>query len=251
MYNYTFVGSILPGSTRIEAQGVSVMFEAGEDYPAVNIKISISKNMVFAACATETEFTDQSCATVRNIAEHLTDSICQSVAVLQGAWTVVTIDACLNADGSIRMRFSNASALLQEAFTKHGVTPQDIFMNNQHPDGFFLRLALDDINSGLTGQFMRSHFYHAVESLRRSVCPPSAEVNNVQSWQTFRDELGISREQIELLADHAERHADYRNAVPLTGSESRAVQEAIAQIIGSYIDWFKRKKLPTNSATKR
>ncbi len=251
MTTYVYIGTVLPDTTRISSPLVTVHLPAGPDYPQVSINTQIADNRVVSSCEIEATLSEVACATLRNIVQDVASSICDSAAILQGAWTVVTVDSCLNADGSIRARFSNTLPHLKEAFAQCKVTSEDIAQINLHPDGYFLRLALDDLNSGLMEmKFMRSHFYRAVESLRRSICPASLGLTNAQSWETFRAALDIERDQIELFVHHAERHGDYENAVPLIGLEVDRIVDAIADLISRYVRWFKANRITLASTAK-
>ena len=241
MTAYTYKGYVLPETTRISASPVAVQLPAGPDYNPVIIKVQIADNSVTATCHTDEDLTEVGCATLRNIVKDIASSVCVSAALASGAWTIVVIDTCFNPDGSIRGKFSNASESLRAAYVRHKVAVEDIMRINRHEAGYFLRLALDDLNSGLIQpKFMRSHLYRSVESLRRSVAPLSDGVSNNQSWDNFRTTLGIAREKIELFSHHAERHGDYSNAVPMSGAQVDQVIDAILEIISSYIRWFKK-----------
>lgn len=250
MFKYTFIGTVLPETTRINAAGISVNLEAGPDYPEAQINMHIVDNKVVTTCHVAVELSDVACATLKNIVQDANSSLCDAVAILQGAWTVVAIQLCLNSEGIIRMKFGNSSERLKLGFEQNGVNINDIVSINLHPNGFFFRLALDDLNIGLMeGKFMRSHFYRAIESLRRSICPPSDNLTNAQSWEIFRNTLGVTREQIELFAHHAERHGDYRNAIPLSGAEVDNALDTIAYIFGSYVRWFRANNFASTTAT--
>lgn len=250
MPTYVYVGTVLPDTNRISSPLITVQLPSGPDYPPVKVNVQIADNRVIASCEIDAEFSDIACATIRNIVQDVASSICDSVAIVQGAWTIVTIDSCISMDGRFRARFSNAFDHLKKAFARSGVIFSDIAQINLHPEGYPLRLALDDINSGLMEiKFMRSHFYRAAEALRRSVSPPSPRRNNRQSWEDFRIALGISREQIELFAHHAERHGDYGNAVPLASTEVDLILDAIADLISRYVNWFKENRLTATPET--
>lgn len=223
--------------------------EAGPDFPAGDVSVQITDNRVVARFVTDKILSDVECATIRNVVQDVASSVCDSAAILEGAWTVVTIDTCLRPDGQLRMRFSNAWQRLKLAFQERGINANDIASINLHPDGFFLRLALDDLNAGLMEpKFMRSHFYRAIESLRNSVSPLAQAVDRAKRWEAFRAALDIDRAQIALLTNHAERHGDYGVAPPMSAQEVDMTLASIAEIVTKYVRWFKAYKLLTKTA---
>jgi hypothetical protein len=249
MPTFVYIGAVLPETVRVSSRAIAVSLSAAADYPATTINLQIVDNRVVASCQVDSDLSDVACATLRNIVKDVASSVCDSVAIVQGAWTVVTIDTCLNPNGTVRARFSNASPSLKRAFARNAVSSDDIVRINLHKDGYSLRLALDDINSGLMEpKFMRSHFYRAVEALRVSSSPPGSSTSGANAWETFRNATGVERAQIEILANHAERHGDYGNANPMSNADVDAAVEAMASIMGRYIAWFKRTKLENNAA---
>jgi len=244
METFLFIGTVLPDTNRISSPPVGVMLEAERDYPSGTVTIQVADNRLIASFVTAKKLTDDECATMRNVVQDIASSVCDAAAIIEGAWTIVTIDTCLYFDGSIRMRFSNASQRLKLAFQEHAVVSNDITAINQHPDGFFLRLALDDLNAGLMeGKFLRSHIYRAVESLRNSVAPANENTDRSKCWEIFRTALGIEHSHVALLTNHAERHGDYANADPMSSQEVDVALCGIADLISRYVRWFKAKKL--------
>lgn len=217
---------------------------SGADYPAGEVIVQITDNRVTASFRSEESLTDVGCATMRNIVQDVASSICDSAALLEGAWTIVSIDSCLNSDGTIRMRFSNASDKLRKAFHDRQTTSEDISEINQHPQGFYLRLALDDLNAALMERkFMHSHMFRAVESLRHSVAPQDENTDRKKSWEKFRTALGIDRNHLLLQRNDAERHGDFGNAASMSSHEVDDYFVAIADLIARYIRWFKATKI--------
>lgn len=240
---YTYVGTVLPDSTRINSPVVDVQLAAGPDHPAFRLRTQILDNRVVAVSDVAEDLSDVECLTIRNIVADATSSICDSAAILEGAWTVVIVDTCIGPNGLLRMRFSNALPRLKEEFARHDVCSSDIVAINLHPQGFHLRLAFDDLNSGIMDvKFLRSHCYKAVESLKNSV---SAEqnLNANEKWTHFRKSLGVDRATLEHLVHQEERHGDYSKARPMSGAEVDSVLAAIAEVIGAYVSWFRREKL--------
>ncbi len=244
---YIFIGSVIPESTRISSPKVKVSLPAGPDYPALRLRTQILDNRVISVCDVEDALHEIGCLTVRNIVRDVASSICDSVALLQGAWTVVTVDTCVGPDGAVRMRFSNSLPRLKKEFAQQQVQPQDIMLINSHPQGFHLRLALDDLNSGIMEmKFLRTHCYKAVEALKNSVCA-GVSMSKDQQWRYFREAIGVQRDTLERLVHQEERHGDYAGARPLSGADVGAVLHAIAHVISAYIAWFKRDKLSSSA----
>ena len=216
---------------------------AGPDHPELTLQTQILDNRVVSLCDVPETLNDTACLTIRNIVEDFASSICDSVAILEGAWTIVAIDTCVGPDGLIRMRFSNATPRLKEELANQNVSPDDIASINLHSQGFHFRLALDDLNAGLMEKkFLRSHCYKAVEAMKNSVCA-GLDLPSNQKWVHFREALHIERDTLDLLVHQEERHGDYANARPLSGAEMASVLAAIAKVIGAYVAWFKRERL--------
>jgi hypothetical protein len=240
---YTYFGSVLPDTTRVSSPTIGVSMVAGPDYPALSLRTQILDNRVVAVCDASETLDDVACLTIRNIAEDVASSICDSVAILEGAWTIVLIDTCVGPDGAVRMRFGNSLPRLKEEFSKQNVSSDDIASINLHPEGFHFRLALDDLNAGLMEQkFLRSHCYKAVEALKNSVCA-GLDLRSNEKWAHFRQMLHVERDTLECLVHQEERHGDYANARQLSAVEMDLVLTAIAKVIGAYVEWFKREKL--------
>lgn len=251
MQTFLFIGSVLPETSRISSPQIGVKLEAGPDFPAGDVSVQITDSRVVARFLTDRGLTDIECATLRNVVQDVASSICDSASILEGAWTVVTIDTCLTSDGQLRMRFSNASHRLKLAFQEQGVSASDIASINLHADGFFLRLALDDLNAGLMEpKFMRSHFHRAIESLRNSVLPVAEGLDRAKRWEAFRAALDLDRAQIAVFTNHAERHGDYGVAPPMSAQEVDVTLVGIAEIVTKYVRWFKANKLSPRGASR-
>lgn len=244
---FTYFGVVLPDTTRVSSPIIGVSIPSGPDYPALTLQTQILNNRVVAVCDVPESLEDGACLTIRNIAEDVASSICDSVAILEGAWTIVVIDTCVGPDGLVRMRFSNALPRLKEEFSHQGVSSRDIATINLNPQGFYLRLALDDLNSGLMEKkFLRSHCYKAVEALKNSVCS-GLDLSSDEKWANFREVLNVERDTLERLVHHEERHGDYASARPLSGAEMDSVLAAIAKVISAYVAWFNREKLHSSA----
>ena len=244
MHTYLFIGTVLPDSTRVTVTNKNVTLEAGPDYPAGTVSIQIINNRVIGTFLTEVELTDVGCLTVRNIVQGVASSICDVVALMDGAWTYVTIDTCLNSNCTIRMQFGNSEYHLASVFKSKDITSEDIFIIIEHPEGFYLHQALSDVNSGLMqAKFMRSHFYRAVESLRNSVTSETKNSDDKKNWEAFRTALGIERIHVDIFQDNNERHANYSITVPMSGKEVEVALAGIAEIISKYVRWFKANRL--------
>lgn len=246
---YTYVGTVLPDTNRINSSVIAVQHPAGADHPTLKLRIQVLDNRIIAACDVSEELNDVACLTIRNIVEDVASSVCDSVALLQGAWTVVTVDTCVDSDGRVRMHFSNTVPRLKEEFARRQVTPEDITAINRHSQGFHLRLALDDLNAGLMEKkFLRSHCYKVVEALKNSVTA-GERLSGKKKWNRFREALGVDRTTLDCLIHQEERHGDYANARPMSGAEVGNVLAAIAEVISAYIRWFRREKLDASADT--
>lgn len=249
MKTFIFIGTVLPDTARVSSPDLDVRLDRGMDYPSGTIRVRINDNRVIGIFRTEQALTDVGFATIRNIVKDIASSICNAAAIVQGAWTVVTVDTSIDVDGNTQRRFSNASDRLRAAFQRYGITADDITLINQHADGYFLRLALDDLKAALMDQkFMRSHMYRAVESLRNSVAPSSIYGERANCWKAFWKTLDVDRSKVKNFSYQEERHADYASARPLSSEEVDANLDAIVCILFRYIGWFKSTKLTTSYA---
>lgn len=246
---YIFVGTVLPDSVRINI-GLKIGREIkGEpDCPDGRLQVEISDNRIIASFITEETLTEVGISTVRNSVVDMAWSICDSVSLLKGAWTIVRIDTCIGPSGEIVATFRSHHSVLQSRFEEIGITFEQVFAINCHAQGFFFRLALTDLRFGLMDlKFLRSHLYRAVEALKQSVAKKilGAELNEQKDkqWQVFRDELDLKRSDIEQFRHNPERHGAYDEATPLTSAEIDQVFNGFVSLIAAYMGWFHKQYL--------
>ncbi|MGA9853337.1 MAG: hypothetical protein WBR15_10455 [Gammaproteobacteria bacterium] len=247
MPQYTFVGTVLPDTARINSPVVHVHMDPVPDCPEINCDVQIFDNRLIAAVIANSELTNTGFATLRNICEDIAASICDSASLLEGAWTAPIIDTCLGADGRIMRRFNAISAPeLKEYLARSGVTMPRIEAVYKHQDGFYLRHTITDLVSGLQRpQFMRTLYYRALESLRNSIGEhlsiPANE--SADRWDAFHSLMGTNRHDLQILERHDERHGNYGSLQPLSSAEKAQIFQLIARVLANYLSWFETQKL--------
>lgn len=240
MFKYIFIGNVLPDSVRVNSPLIRVAVEAS-DCPSGDMDIQIIDSRIVVTAKMENELDAVAKATLYNIVNDVADSACSTGLLVEGFWAVANIDTCINHDGSIERRIVSASIELKEQFKKLGVTATRLEKIYAHSDGFYLRLAVDDIIEGIRKQkFIRGHFYRATESLCQSVAKESRlNSNNRNKWENFWEKLSINPDDFRTyIANHDERHANYSELKPLDANEKGKVFETAARILARYISWF-------------
>lgn len=181
-----------------------------------------------------------------NVVKDIAAGLCRCLTVIDGTWAIVVVQSAEAEDGS-RLLFDEVSRPLKSEFTKRGVSLNDVIPVTEHPEGFFLRNAIDNIAVGLMEpKFARVHFFCALEALRTSMVPAG---KRSEQWHMLRTEFGITQAQIEgTLVDQALRHGDYANATPMSGAEMEKALSFVGEIICKYVIWFKRTKFSPGDA---
>lgn len=244
MPSYIFMGTVLVDSVRITSTRLTADFEATDSTPACSIKAQVIENHVLARVKAAGELSDDACDEVRNLVQQFAYDACIAEGITGGIWIAVAINMCIGPSGAIRMSFDNRATKLRNIFVRRGIDSDDLVPLYLHKDGYFLRLALHDVNNGLADtMFMRSHFYRAMESLRNSVAPKNQYGTVANQWKAFRYALGIKRENYALQPNQAERHADYSDHTMPSREEVQALEAAIADIVCRYVKWFKTNKM--------
>lgn len=244
MLSYIFIGTVLVDSVRITSTRLTADFEATDSKPACSIKAQVIENHVLARVKAGAELSDDACYEIRELVRQFAYDACIAEGITGGVWVAVAINECIGPSGNIRMSFDNRALKLRNIFARRGIDRDDLLPLYLHEGGYFLRLALHDINSGLAdSMFMRSHFYRAMESLRNSVAPKSQYGSVAKQWEVFRGELGLKRGNYALRPDQAERHADYTVHTMPSRKEVHVLQAAVADVVCRYVKWFKRNKL--------
>lgn len=241
---YLFIGMVFPDTVRINSPKVGLTLEQGADYPAGDVETQILDNRVIANFKTLQQLSDVGKATIRNIVADHASSICDAATIVNGAWASVLVDTCLGPDETVVVRFGSCSSALQKAFAEQGITPSRVGAVNLHKEGYFLRLALNDMRNGLRDiKFMRSNFYRAIESLRNGISRSENISDRTKQWEYFRTQLDLKKNEIEQFIHHPERHAEYHLAIPLASSEVDELQVLLAKIVTKYINWFHHRYL--------
>lgn len=242
---YLFRGSLLVPNGRIERESVRVPLPGGAGYPAGVLVVEIADNAITGEFETVGPLDEAAIATVRNIVKDVAGGLSRCLAVIEGTWAIAVVNSAEAPDGS-RILFDEVAQPLKQEFAKYGVTVADVGLVTGHSEGYSLRNAIDNIALGLMEpKFSRVHFYCAVEALRTSM---ACGATGGQQWETFRNVLGITRAQIDVLRDNALRHGDYGNASSFTSAEREVALSLLGQVLCGYIAWFKRAKLtPPNT----
>lgn len=250
METYYFVGIIFSDSIRITTKEVIVDTPKTLSLPKSAIYLRVMDNHILAKVETKEKIKNKKrFLELSEWVKSIASSACITQAVCTGAWISVAINSCFSKDEDEVISFNNLSKPLANAFKKNHLIAEDVISIYQHKEGFFLRLALEDVNAGLSNQlFMHSHFYRAIESLRNSVAPQQNFPNRKECWEVFRKELKIPGSFVILNVSQAERHGDYKNFLGFTDAYKSKLFKEMAYIITKYVEWFNQVKFPRNKA---
>ena len=237
---YLFRGTVFIPNGRIGSETARVPLKGGANFPPGELVVQIKENAILAEFETASALTEVAIASVRIFVKDVAAALCRCLAVLEGTWAIALVTSAESPDGT-RTIFDEVTQPLKHEFVASGISSRDLEKITAHPQGFYLRNAIDNIAIGLLEpKFNRVHFYCAIEALRTSMAPDREER---QQWEIFRSTLGITRDQISVLSDNALRHGDYANASSFTSAEREAAIRFVGQVICRYVEWFKRKKL--------
>ena len=193
--NYLFRGTVLIPHGQIKSEQVHVQLPGGPDYPAGTLRVAIQDNAVMAGFEAAGRLTDVEIATLRNIVRDVATTLCRCFAVVEGTWARASVDSC-TVEGGPQIRLIDISGPLKGEFEKHGITAADVIRVTEHPEGYYLRNAIDNIAVGLMEpKLARVQFHCAVEALRNSMAP--ADRNESRQWEIFRNTLQVTRAEIE------------------------------------------------------
>lgn len=242
LMKHTIRGHIVSPSLRVSGPSLKVDLPATPDKPAGGLEVQIRDNQFEAVFETSTPLTEVGYATLCNDVQDVAGAACHCSSLLEGTWALAIVTTVENEEGTFRRSVSHVDPTLKRVFANYSIGPADFFRVCQHPDGYHLRNALDNVNLALLAtKFARVHLYIAIEALRNSVA--SGAKNKAVQWEVFRSTVQVTQDQINKVEDHALRHGDFQNAVPLSGAEFDVAKAVIAEIISKYVVWFRQTKL--------
>lgn len=243
MFTYFFWGKVLPERAQLD-------LNLNKTFKALNIElegeviVSIILNQVLVTVKVQKE---ENIFLLKRIVDSLLDAEMSKLAFIRGFNYSAIIDRCLKEDGVEDWVYGIEYPLEKSV---HNLDAINEMLNWMHPmstgvEGILIERCLNDFRSALTHLDDAPFYcYRAIETLRNHC----SEINGIskapdsraEQWQTFRDAIGITKEEIGYFTQWATelRHG---HMTYMSGEEESNVMNKTHSIIHSYFDYLRKR----------
>ncbi|WP_336755378.1 hypothetical protein [Pantoea sp. USHLN298] len=244
MFTYFFWGKVLPERARLDLN-LNKTFKALDIELEGEVIISIILNQVLV---TVKVIKEENIFLLKRIVNSLLDAEMSKLAFIRGFSYSAIIDRCLKEDGAEDWVYGIDYPLEKGVHTVGAINEM---LNWMQPlsvgvEGILIERCLNDFKSALTHLDDAPFYcYRAIETLRNHC----ADINGISKssesraaqWQTIRDAIGITKEEIGYFTQWATqlRHG---HMAYMSGEDESNVLNKTHSILHSYFKYLREKK---------